>query len=152
MELFKGRQFASSNPSSLLGWCVCASAHAHELVAPVSLGSMDEWELAVMERTGVAPGQFHMPGYKHLMRALRSFRGDHRVCDPATLFKCEICPSACAVPLRVRQRRFIGAEGVVSDPLMVMASEAGLAPLVSETRTVLSGMSMDGAFRHVNEP
>ena len=143
VELFKGRQFTSSNPSSLLGWCVCASAHARELVAPVSLGSMDEWELTVMERTGVAPGQFHMSGYKHLMRALRSFRGDHRVRDPATLFKCEVCPSACAVPLRVRQRRFIGAEGVVSDPLMVMASEAGLAPLVSEARTVLSGMSMD---------
>ena len=75
--------------------------------------------------------------------ALRSFRGDHRVRDPATLFKCEVCPSVCVVPLRVRQRRFIGAEGVGSDPLMVMASEAGLAPLVSEARTVLSGMSMD---------
>ena len=104
---------------------------------------MDEWELTVMKRTGVAPGQFHMSGYKHLMRALRSFRGDHRVRDPATLFKCEVCPSAsCAIPLRVRQRRFIGAEGVVSDPLMVMPSEAGLAPLVSEARMVLSGMSM----------
>ena len=28
VELFKGRQFASSNPESVLGWCVCASAHA----------------------------------------------------------------------------------------------------------------------------
>ena len=143
VELFKGRQFASSDPSSVLGWCVCASSHARELVAPVSLGSMDAWELTVMERTGVAPGQFHMSGYKHLIRALRSFRGDHRVRDPATLFKCEVCPSACAVPLRVRQRRFIGADDAGSDPLMVMASEAGLASLVSEARTVLSGMSMD---------
>ena len=111
---------------------MCASAYARELVAPVSLGSMGVWELTVMERTGVAPGQFHMSGYMHLMRALRNFRGDHRVRDPATLYKCEVCPYACAVPLRVRQRRFIGAEGVVSDPPMVMASEAGLAPLVSE--------------------
>ena len=28
VERFKGRQFTSSDPSSLLGWCVCASAHA----------------------------------------------------------------------------------------------------------------------------
>ena len=64
-----------------------------------------------MEPTGVAPGLFYMPGYAHLIRALRSSRGDHRVRDPDTLFKCEICPSLQAKPLlRVRQRRFIGVD------------------------------------------
>ena len=82
-----------------------------------------------------------IPGGR-IFRRISSIRGDHRVRDPATLLKCEICPSACAVPLRVCQRRFIGAHDAGSDPLMVMASEAGLAPLVLEARTVLSGMSM----------
>ena len=95
-----------------------------------------------MESTGVAPGLFYMSGYAHLIRALRSFRGNHRMRDPATLFKCEICPSIHSMPLRVRQRRFIGADAT-GDPLLVMAAEAGLAPLVSQSRMVMSGMSAD---------
>ena len=95
-----------------------------------------------MESTGVAPGMFYMSGYAHLIRALRSFRGDHRVRDPGTLFKCEICPSLHAKPLRVRQRRFIGSEAT-GDPLMVMMTDAGLAPLVPRSRMVMSSMSTD---------
>ena len=95
-----------------------------------------------MESTGVALGLFYMLGYAHLIRALRSFRGDHRVRDPDTLFKCEICPSLHAKPLRVRQRRFLGSDAT-GDPLMVMVTEAGLAPLVSQSRMVMSGMSAD---------
>ena len=95
-----------------------------------------------MESTGVAPGLFYMSGYAHLIRALRSFRGDHRVRDPGTLHKCEICPSLHSQPLRVRQRRFIGADAT-GDPLLVMVAEAGLAPLVQQSRMVMSGMSAD---------
>ena len=62
--------------------------------------------------------------------------------DPAALFKCEICPSIHSVPLRVRQRRFIDADAT-GDPLLVMVAEAGLAPLVSQSRMVMSGMSAD---------
>ena len=74
------------------------------------LGRLKEWELTVVESTGVAPGLFYMSGYAHLSQALRSFRGDHRVRDLDTLFRREICPSRHSKPLRVRQRRFIGAE------------------------------------------
>ena len=96
-----------------------------------------------MEQSGAAPGLFYMSGYAHLIRALRSFRGDVRVRDPATLYKCEICPSLHARPLRVQQRRFIGSGEAGGDPLLVMATEAGMASLVSQTRVVLSGMSSD---------
>ena len=92
-----------------------------------------------VESIGVAPGLFYMLGYAHLVRALRSFRGDHRVRDPGTLFKCEICPSLHARPLRVRQRRFIGAD-TTGDPLLVMVAEAGLAPLVSQSPGLGAGI------------
>ena len=93
---FVGREFSAEAHDSKLGWVICAAAHARELVSPVPLEKLKEWELVVMEPTVVAPGLFYMPGYAHLTRALRSFRGDHRVRDPGTLFKCEICPSPFA--------------------------------------------------------
>ena len=142
VEFFVGREFSADAQDSKLGWVICASAHARELVSPVPLDKLKEWELVVMEATGVAPGLFYMSGYAHLIRALRSFRGDHRVRDPGSLFKCEICPSLHARPLRVRQRRFIGADAT-GDPLLVMVAEAGLAPLVKQSRMIMAGMSAD---------
>ena len=70
--------------------------------------------------------------------------GQQRMRDPATLWKCEICPSATAPSLRVRPRRYIGEEHVCaaeSDPLMVMVAASGLSQVVAESCVVLSRIS-----------
>ena len=90
-----------------------------------------------------------MSGFEHIVQKLRGCRGQHRMRDPATLYKCEICPSLSAPAIRVHPRRFIGAASAAGavdarlDPLSVMVERSGLSKLVAESRVVLAEISLE---------
>ena len=90
-----------------------------------------------------------MSGFEHIVQKLRGCRGQHRMRDPATLYKCEICPSLSAPAIRVHPRRFVGAASAAGavdarlDPLSVMVERSGLSKLVAESRVVLAEISLE---------
>ena len=115
-------------------------------VTPETLGA---WQQTVATMTGKAPGRWYMSGFPHIVRTLRGSLGQHRRRDPATLWKCEVCPSLVAPSVRVHMRRFIGtASATGADvaccgvPLMAMVEGTGLSRLVAESRVVLSETPM----------
>ena len=148
--LFKGTDYDALSSKCVLGFVECAASHAR-IHASVAGDAGDAWsvEQTVAGVTGKAPGRWYMSGFPHIVRTLRGSLGQHRMRDPATLWKCEVCPSLVAPSVRVHMRRFIGAASATGadvlccgDPLMVMVGETGLSRLVAESRVVLSEISM----------
>ena len=149
VELFKGTSYDASSSACVLGFVECAASHARMLKSPVTPETLGAWQQTVASVTGKAPGRWYMSGFPHIVRTLRGSLGQHRMRDPASLWKCEVCPSLVAPSVRVHMRRFIGAASAsgadvscCGDPLMVMVEGTGLARLVAESRVVLSEISM----------
>ena len=149
VEFFKGTAYDASSGAAVLGFVECADCHARELVSGLSAVDLPAWEARVTEWTGVSPGRWYMSGFEHIVQKLRGCRGQHRMRDPATLYKCEICPSLSAPAIRVHPRRFIGAASAAGavdarlDPLSVMVERSGLSKLVAESRVVLAEISLE---------
>ena len=148
VEFMTGHKYSDLSPDrGRLGFVECAASHARRLTPPwasVGRDGVSAWEQRVKEGTGVKPGRWIMSGADEIMVALKQHSGQQRMRDPATLWKCEICPSATAPSLRVRPRRYIGEEHVCaaeSDPLMVMVAASGLSQVVAESCVVLSRIS-----------
>ena len=148
VELFKGTSYDASSSKCVLGFVECAASHARMLKSPVTPETLGAWQQTVAAVTGKAPGRWYMSGFPHIVRTLRGSLGQHRMRDPATLWKCEVCPSLVASSVRVHMRRFIGSASAsgadascCGDPLMVMVEGTGLARLVAESRVVLSEIS-----------
>ena len=149
VELFKGTSYDASSSSCVLGFVECAASHARMLKSPVTPEALGAWQQTVTTVTGKAPGRWYMSGFPHIVRTLRGSLGQHRMRDPATLWKCEVCPSLVAPSVRVHMRRFIGSASAAGadasccgDPPMVMVEGSGLSRLVAESRVVLSEISM----------
>ena len=141
-EFFKGRNYDPADASSVLGFVACADSHARELNTGLVDADLPQWERDLAEMTGVAAGHFAMAGYPRILRTLRGAAGSHRMRDPATLWRCEMCPSLCAPRLRIRQRRFIGADEARPDPLTVMV-DGSLASVVGEASSALADLSLN---------
>ena len=152
VELFTGKRYVPGSEKSRRGFVECASSHARQLVPPEpglqSEALFRAWEAKVGNVTGVPVGRWVMGGFECILEELRRYKGEHRMRDPATLWKCEICPSLTAPALRVHQRRYIGAGDAAgaektTDPLLVMVASSGLSKLVSESRLVLAEISLE---------
>ena len=152
VELFTGKRYVPDSEKSRRGFVECASSHARQLVPPEpglqSEAQFRAWEAKVGNVTGVPVGRWVMGGFECILDELRRYKGEHRMRDPATLWKCEICPSLTAPALRVHQRRYIGAGDAagaekMTDPLLVMVASSGLSKLVSESRLVLAEISLE---------
>ena len=150
VELFTGKRYVPDSEKSRRGFVECASSHARQLVPPEpglrSEAQFRAWETQVGKVTGVPVGRWVMGGFECILEELRRYKGEHRMRDPATLWKCEICPSLTAPALRVHQRRYTGAgeaagAAKMTDPLLVMVASSGLSKLLSESRLVLAGIS-----------
>ena len=145
VEFMTGRKYSDLSPDrGRLGFVECAASHARRLTPPwasIGRGGVSAWEQRVKEGTGVKPGRWIMSGADEIMVALKQHSGQQRMRDPATLWMCEICPSATEPALRVRPRRYTGEEHVCAaepDPLMVMVAASGLSQVVAESCVVLS--------------
>ena len=152
VELFTGKRYVPGSEKSRRGFVECASSHARQLVPPEpglqSEALFRAWEAKVGNVTGAPVGRWVMGGFECILDELRRYKGEHRMRDPATLWKCEICPSLTAPALRVHPRRYIGAGEAAgaektTDPLLVMVASSGLAKLVSESRLVLAEISLE---------